>query len=283
MLTFSAFPDSYLQGFREHFPQKRVIFKQHHLIHYPAVLLRSGPFVQQCVLKYERKHQYFKLLAQVIRNFKNVPKSMTARHQLTQYVNWSEGPPLKSDYHVSCGKSVPAQSFSIDGKIGYCTFHYQWYMHYIFMPRLYVIVFSCLVFIGRLVSDVISVSNNRVFESNSVSLRGVKYSVRDCVMLTPTMSSSDETVPTFRKILNILTGDNDEVVFICHTLTVQSYHHFSKSYLVSEGSSSEFVIPNLLFDFHPLSLHGCFEQTCTFSHVVLRHRLDFNNYAAYKF
>ena len=62
--------DEHLSLFVELFPDSSVVFKQHRLIHYPNVLRASGPFVYQSVLRFERKHQFFKRLTHNICNFK---------------------------------------------------------------------------------------------------------------------------------------------------------------------------------------------------------------------
>ena len=46
------------------------------LIHY-----RCGPLSRLWCMRYEAKHSYFKQLARVIGNFKNMPKSLANRHQ----------------------------------------------------------------------------------------------------------------------------------------------------------------------------------------------------------
>ena len=50
---------NHLNLFSEVFPHSSVIFKQHHLIHYPTVIRSCGPLLYLSVLRYERKPQFF--------------------------------------------------------------------------------------------------------------------------------------------------------------------------------------------------------------------------------
>ena len=90
--------DEHLSLFVELFPDSSVVFKQHRLIHYPNVLRASGPFVYQSVLRYERKHQFFKRLTHNICNFKNISKSLSLRHQICQFNDWRHSPPFKKTW-----------------------------------------------------------------------------------------------------------------------------------------------------------------------------------------
>ena len=96
--------DEHLSLFVELFPDSSVVFKQHRLIHYPNVLRASGPFVYQNVLRYERKHQFFKRFTHNICNFKNICKSLSLRHQICQFNDWRHSPPFKK--HDFPGSSV---------------------------------------------------------------------------------------------------------------------------------------------------------------------------------
>ena len=42
---------------------------------------RCGPLVHMWCMRYESKHSYFKNLARVVGNFKNILKTLAVRHQ----------------------------------------------------------------------------------------------------------------------------------------------------------------------------------------------------------
>lgn len=68
-----------------------LIPKQHHLIHYPSVMLQMGSLMNYHCLRCEAKHRYFKKLVESIDNYKNIPWSLSSSHQLSQAYEWSKG------------------------------------------------------------------------------------------------------------------------------------------------------------------------------------------------
>ena len=73
------------------------------------------------MLKYERKHQWFKRLTHVTSNFKNVPRTYALRHQIRQYASWRNGLPVKAKPEDSAGTSRDVESaiglFLFDAKL----------------------------------------------------------------------------------------------------------------------------------------------------------------------
>ena len=45
------------------------------------ILYRCGPLSRMWCMRYEAKHSYFKQLARVMGNFKNISKTLAERHQ----------------------------------------------------------------------------------------------------------------------------------------------------------------------------------------------------------
>ncbi|GBM58824.1 hypothetical protein AVEN_179363-1 [Araneus ventricosus] len=76
--------NEHLQFFKELYPEKLIIPKQHFLIHYPLHLLNFGPLRNCWTLRFEAKHYYFKKLAVVGQNYKNITLTLANRHQLRQ-------------------------------------------------------------------------------------------------------------------------------------------------------------------------------------------------------
>ncbi|XP_078487842.1 uncharacterized protein LOC144745800 [Ciona intestinalis] len=70
----------HLHQFKQCFPNKNIIPKQHYLLHIPSSILQLGPNVQYWTMRFEAKHGYFKKLANIA-NYKNVAKYMAVRHQ----------------------------------------------------------------------------------------------------------------------------------------------------------------------------------------------------------
>ena len=55
--------------------------KQHYLIHLPSQILQFGPLVRAWAMRFEAKHQQFKKMPKITKNFKNLPKTLSQRHQ----------------------------------------------------------------------------------------------------------------------------------------------------------------------------------------------------------
>jgi len=58
-----------------------IVPKHHFLIHVPRYIRLFGPGRQQWCFRFESAHAYFKSLVPIVRNFKNMPYTMSYRHQ----------------------------------------------------------------------------------------------------------------------------------------------------------------------------------------------------------
>ncbi|CAB4007939.1 uncharacterized protein LOC110246895 [Paramuricea clavata] len=95
----------YLDQFKKMYPNVRLIPKQHFMLHYPNQIKRFGPLVHNWCMRFEGKHHYFKLLAQNVRCFKNITKTLATRHQRLQCY-WLSEPDgfLRNETEVGPGK-----------------------------------------------------------------------------------------------------------------------------------------------------------------------------------
>ena len=225
------------------FPHKSIIYKQHRLIHYPTIIKRNGPLIQQCVLKYERKHSYFKKIGQVSMNFRNIMKTFMKRHQIMQFANWSDGMPLKENDIFTAGKWKPIESE---------LFCYERLENY---------------------SNIL-INDKHVFSSHSFKAYGTVYSIDNCTILEMT-----DYLPVFGRIDKIFAGKTNPVVGL-EKLHVVDYDAHSQTYLVAKDKGMYVLRCQSTFvDYHPLSLHLCYDLKCKYYHISLRNRLDFNNFA----
>uniref|UniRef100_A0A7E4VBR1 SH3_10 domain-containing protein n=1 Tax=Panagrellus redivivus TaxID=6233 RepID=A0A7E4VBR1_PANRE len=62
---------------------KQVLPKAHFLLHYPDAMLQMGPLRHYWCFSYESKHQTFKRYADTIFCYKNIPKSLAYKNQLS--------------------------------------------------------------------------------------------------------------------------------------------------------------------------------------------------------
>lgn len=74
------FLDSFLTLFPDGFHAK-----MHYLLHYPRFLNLYGPLRYVWCMRFEAKHQYFKRIAGITRNFANITHTLSKRHQMRQY------------------------------------------------------------------------------------------------------------------------------------------------------------------------------------------------------
>ena len=74
----------HLELFTQLFPDETLKPKQHYLTHYPRCIRMVGPLVRLWAMRFEAKHNFFKRLAHITCNFKNICKTMAQRHQMYQ-------------------------------------------------------------------------------------------------------------------------------------------------------------------------------------------------------
>lgn len=72
--------EEHLQMFKDVF-NENITPKQHYLVHLPSQILRFGPLVRTWAMRFEAKHQQFKQIPKITKNFRNLPKTLTERHQ----------------------------------------------------------------------------------------------------------------------------------------------------------------------------------------------------------
>ena len=98
----------HLQLFKEAF-NKNITPKQHYLVHIPSQILKFGPLVRTWAMRFEAKHQQFKKIPKITKNFKNLPKTLTDRHQSGVRADMlslcDDHPLFRNDCHVGTGST----------------------------------------------------------------------------------------------------------------------------------------------------------------------------------
>jgi len=116
-LTFDIFHylelliNEFFECFRILFPQSFTP-KLHYMVHYPNLIRKFGPLRAMWCLRFEGKHQYFKKLAGVVCNFKNICLTLGHRHQMRQCWQLSSTYTLETQQEQVGGKSVPFMSLT---------------------------------------------------------------------------------------------------------------------------------------------------------------------------
>lgn len=111
ILPLSNLIAEFIELFQEYV--ERVSCKVHYLVHYPRLMMLFGPLVHLWCMRFEAKHQYFKQLARVMRNFMNVSSTLATRHQLKQCWEQITKSPLGS-LSVQGGSEVNLHSLPAD-------------------------------------------------------------------------------------------------------------------------------------------------------------------------
>lgn len=88
------------------YPEARLKYKQHRMVHYPSVILKNGPLSDMWVMRYEARHGYFKRLAHVVCNFRNVCKTLATRNQMRQAIVWSQPSHMSASVEVGTGSET---------------------------------------------------------------------------------------------------------------------------------------------------------------------------------
>ncbi|XP_047143709.1 uncharacterized protein LOC105850147 isoform X1 [Hydra vulgaris] len=74
--------------FKNLFPNKNLMYKHHRLTHYPSLILKNGPQARMWCMRFEAKHNFFKRIAHIVWNFRNIAYTLAFRHQLAQCSQW---------------------------------------------------------------------------------------------------------------------------------------------------------------------------------------------------
>lgn len=188
--------------------------KLHFLIHYPRLIEVYGPLRHLWCMRFEAAHQYYKKMAKISNNFKNIAKTLAERFQFKQCFTFSSDNALGAE--ISCvGKQVHL-------KVGSLPLNLQKLL--------------CKTFSIQPCDTVLSV--------NSVKL--------NCAMLCKgelyVAYMDDEGTPIFVCITHILEHIGTWVA--CGLLTVaETYNKLTDSYIVKCTNDYVALSPNELLSF----------------------------------
>jgi len=224
--------------FRELYPDSRLKYKHHRMVHYPSVMLRNGPLSHMWVMRYEAKHGYFKRLAHVVCNYRNVCKTLAHRNQMRQAVTWWKPAPLGREVEIGTGTETLLTS------------HKEFLD--LFPPS--------------------SAPCQEAFLANSVRVCGTMYEPGYTVIID--MDEND--FPVFGYITKIMVLDG-VVSFAVRQWKVVGFDWKSRSYLSLLSYHKLCCQWNSLLDYHPVQAHQCSDGSCVYYHIRLRHLLCSDN------
>jgi len=218
---------------KQQYPDRTLKYKHHRMVHYPALILANGPLLRMWVIRYEAKHNYFKRLAHIVCNFKNICKTLAHRNQTHQCFVWFKSPPFKTALHVGPGYetligSQPELKFERDISLYSEAFCAEW-----------------------------------------IVVHGTKYKpgltlILDC--------DEDHSEPQFGYVNKIFVI-NDRVHFAISKWVVYHYDYALHSYSCRLSTDVMCLKFDNLLDYHALYAHQCVNKECSYFHIRLRHVL----------
>lgn len=93
--------------FLELYPERNLRPKHHFMLHYPRAIREVGPMNQFWAMRFEAKHNFFKRIAHITCNFKNIAKTLAHRHQMNLCFQMMSGKSLKDkELEIGPGSAV---------------------------------------------------------------------------------------------------------------------------------------------------------------------------------
>lgn len=206
--------------------------KHHFLTHYPELILQFGPLVRLWTLRFESKHSYFKNVARMCKNFRNITKTLSEKHQ-------------------------KLFSYSLGSNFLKCRTYWS------NCKRLN---------IGRYKSsDVLELLSQARFdganEALKVVINSIEYRVDDWLILKK--NSVDESQKIMGKVKLFIIDKNNAIVILVSVFIGQRDLKFGTLSIKKNffQEDIQLIDPQSLLDYYPLDAYTIMDQT----HVVLRH------------
>lgn len=191
--------------------------KGHYTLHYPYQTLHFGPLVNCWTLRFEGKHNYFKEFGHMLKNRKNVCKSLAVRHQFMQSI-----------YHANTNYLDATNIETFCGKLT-----------------------SVALFLKEIQDLLIPLlgDQQKVYECSSVKCNGVLYSSGSCII-----DHYCGSTPQFQKIEDCVIIEN-VAYLVCQQLQTLEFSAHYHSYIVSKDGCYKLIKPVDLYDYHPLDIY----------------------------
>jgi hypothetical protein len=197
------------------FPNSPVRPKHHYLLHYPWLILQSGPLIHVWTMRMESKHSFFKRSIRSTHNFINVTKNLTETHQLNQAF-------LSSGLLLCDGATLGNDSIAFDG--------------YLFSRPVVEAVEKCTALLTPIQC------------SKAVSFKGTQY-IKDMYVVLHVV----DTGPVFGKILLCLADSDGNCGVVISVVRCRKSPMLGVLVVMdSEEPNYECLLIRELWDYYPL-------------------------------
>ena len=215
------------------FPEHSLIPKQHFLVHYPSKIRQLGPCTQYWCMRFEGKHASAKDFGRVVRNYKNICKSIAWQQQVRHCIDWmSPVDPVRID--VGPGEAVIPYSLNI--------------------PDI------------SILSKAQIPLYDEVFVADHVKINGCMYMPGYVVVL----NYNEESLPIFGQISYLIIHRQICYLVVQNLITCQYSPHVH-AYEVDFSDQYSVLDCSQLLDAHPLSVVLGFGAYGRSKYVVLRY------------
>jgi hypothetical protein len=188
--------------------QKSLIPKHHHMLHYPEAIRKVGPLHYYWTMRFEARHKFFKHVAKIGSNFKNIAKSVSTRNQMLLSYKFFENKPFEQ-YEV---RLPEVQTISLS------EFKNEWKEF----------------FIQNLQMD----ENGEVDTFKFISINGNDIKADDIMLLT--WLGSNE-FPEYIRVCQVV-GYNRNYQIFAQKLLTNNYHRHYHAFIVEE--TEQYVLLN---------------------------------------
>ena len=221
------------------FPDRTLKPKHHFMTHYPQQIRLLGPLVHFWTMRFEAKHRFFKRLAHIVCNFKNILKTLSYRHQM--YLC----------YHIMSSKDVVERDLEVG-------------------PGSKEMIASLTG--AELIVRALAVHMfDEVYVAKWCVVHGINYS-KNLMVIT---GKTDDLLPSFHQILYIIVGENNNVYLQTRKWTTIAYDRHTHSFMIEQPEEiiSSLVSVHDLYDYFPYHASKSYKKDDLLSYVVLRHRI----------
>ena len=227
----------FLENFCLLFPGKCTP-KFHYMVHYPRLIADFGPLRCLWCMRFEAKHQYFKKVASVVCNFKNIAGTLASRHQMKQCYDYSSFDHHPQNATSNGGRNVPLRSLCKETK-------------------------DAILSVCGIDSD--ECPTEEAWKVQNLTIDNVQYSMKDFFVID---LLHEEEIPIFVKISTILKFRSQWV--LCGKVYVPKFFNSHlHAYCVESTDVWQAFHPGEEYDYHPLDSYSHNDE----SYITLHHHV----------